>query len=357
MTTTPTSTEDSGEDLAATAKASAAATTEPAEQAAPGPAKRWRLPFGSLEILTAALVAVVIFRGQLISLFDTPASQTFATVFVSIVIQAMPFLVFGIVLSALIAVYVPPSFFAKALPKRTVVAVPVAGMAGVALPGCECASVPVAGSLVRRGVPPAAAFAFLLSAPAINPVVLVATAFAFPNDPRMVVCRFVASALAAVAMGWLWLRLGKSEWIKFPKRPDFAGMSKWAAFWASCRHDFIHAGGFLVVGGLTAAVLNVVVPPEWLNAVADNPWLAVIALAGLAVLLSICSEADAFVAASLGQFSLTARLAFLVVGPMIDIKLFAMQVGVFGRSFALRFAPATFVVAVASSVLVGWLLF
>lgn len=374
MTSTPTSTDGSSEGTATATEIAADdhAHTEgaPADAAAPDsaapdsaaeseatPAKKRRLPFGSLEILTAALVAVVIFRGQLIALFDNPAAQTFATVFVSIVIQAMPFLVFGIVLSALIAVYVPPSFFAKVLPKRTSAAVPVAGMAGVALPGCECASVPVAGSLVRRGVPPAAAFAFLLSAPAINPIVLVATWFAFPNDPEMVVGRFVASALAAVAMGWLWMRLGKSEWIKFPNRPDFTGMSKWAAFWASCRHDFIHAGGFLVVGGLTAAVLNVVVPPEALNAVADNPWLSILALAALAVVLSICSEADAFVAASLNQFSLTARLTFLVVGPMIDLKLFAMQVGVFGRKFALRFAPATLVVAIAASVLVGWLLF
>jgi uncharacterized membrane protein YraQ (UPF0718 family) len=84
--------------------------------------------------------------------------------------------------------------------------------------------------------------------------------------------------------------------------------------------------------------------------------LSVIALALLAVLLSICSEADAFVAASLTQFSLTARLAFLVVGPMVDLKLFAMQVGSFGPRFAARFAPATFVVAVLVSVLVGWFL-
>jgi len=81
--------------------------------------------------------------------------------------------------------------------------------------------------------------------------------------------------------------------------------------------------------------------------------LAVLALAVLAVLLSICSEADAFVAASLSQFSLTARLAFLVVGPMVDLKLFAMQAATFGRSFAVRFAPATFAVAVIVSVLVG----
>ncbi len=84
--------------------------------------------------------------------------------------------------------------------------------------------------------------------------------------------------------------------------------------------------------------------------------LSVLALAVLAVLLSICSEADAFVAASLSQFSLTSRLVFLVVGPMVDLKLISMQTGVFGRRFAARFAPATFVVAVTAGVAAGWVL-
>ncbi|MBI0383591.1 permease, partial [Streptomyces albiflaviniger] len=84
-------------------------------------------------------------------------------------------------------------------------AVPVAGVAGAVLPGCECASVPVAGALVRRGVTPAAALAFLLSAPAINPIVLTATAVAFPRQPQMVFARFVASLFVACAMGWLCL--------------------------------------------------------------------------------------------------------------------------------------------------------
>lgn len=115
----------------------------------------------------------------------------------------------------------------------------------------------------------------------------------------------------------------------------------------------MHAGGFLVVGAMAAATLKAVVPAEWLSAVAGSPALSVPALAVLAVLLSICSEADAFVAASLTPFSPTARLAFLVVGPMVDLKLFAMQAGTFGRAFALRFAPATFALAVAASALTG----
>jgi uncharacterized protein len=88
--------------------------------------------------------------------------------------------------------------------------------------------------------------------------------------------------------------------------------------------------------------------------VSESGLLSVLVLAGLAVLMAICSEADAFVAASLTQFSLTSRLAFMVVGPMVDVKLIALQAGTFGGRFALRFAPLTFAVAVASSVFVGW---
>jgi uncharacterized protein len=330
-------------------------TTEPAptpvEQAEPDGRRGWQI--GSLEILTVVLLLVVGLQRGISQFMAKPVLQNWMTVFIAVVTQALPFLVLGVLLSAAIAVFVPPAFFARSLPKRPNLAVPVAGAAGVVLPGCECASVPVAGALVRRGVPPAAAFAFLLSAPAINPVVLVATAVAFPRNPVMVLGRFVASLLAACAMGWLWQRWGRGDWLRPPPRPSFEGQGKVAAFLGSVRHDVLHAGGFLVVGAMAAATLKAVVPAAWLHAVASVPVVSVLALAALAVLLAICSEADAFVAASLTQFSLTAKLAFIVVGPMIDLKLFAMQAGTFGRRFAVRFGPATFVVALLSAVTVG----
>ena len=308
---------------------------------------------GSVEILAVVLVLLVVLRPLVQEHLTGARLQTWSTVFISIVIQSVPFLMFGIALSAVIAVFVPTSFFERALPRRPALAVPVASAAGVVLPGCECGSVPIAGALVRRGVTPAAALAFLLAAPAINPIVLTATAVAFPGNPEMVLARGVASIVAACVMGWLWLRLGRTEWIRLPRRPDVDAESRWSAFWASCRHDAAHAGGFLVVGAAAAATINTIVPARWMQALADNPIIGVLTLAVMAVLLSICSEADAFVAASLTQFSLTARLAFMVVGPMIDLKLFAMQAGVFGRGFAVRFGPATFVVALAASVAVG----
>jgi uncharacterized membrane protein YraQ (UPF0718 family) len=303
--------------------------------------------------LTLLLLVVVVAQGPIRRALSAPVMQSWMTVFVAVVVQALPFLVLGVLLSAALAVFVPPSFFARALPKRPSLAVPVAGMAGAVLPGCECASVPVAGVLVRRGVSPSAALAFLLSAPAINPIVLTATAVAFPRNPEMVLARFAASLLVACLMGWLWQRLGRTDWLRPPAHASYEGGSKGAAFWGSVRHDVMHAGGFLVVGAMAAATLKAVAPASWLRTAAGNPVVALLALAILAVLLSICSEADAFVAASLTQFSLTAKLAFLVVGPMIDLKLFAMQAGTFGRGFALRFAPATFVLAVLGAVVTG----
>jgi uncharacterized membrane protein YraQ (UPF0718 family) len=299
------------------------------------------------------LVGALLARGWLTDHTASPRVQAWVTVFVSIVLQATPFVVLGTILSAVIAVLVPAGFFARALPRRPALAVPVAGLAGAVLAGCECGSVPVAGALVRRGVTPGAALAFLLSAPAINPVVLVATSVAFPGRPLMVVGRLVASLAAATVMGLLWTRLGRPDWLRLPPRPQPDAAGKGTAFLAACRHDMTQAGGFLVLGAGTAATLNVLLPPVWLHRVAGLPVLSVLALAVLAVVLSICSEADAFVAASLTQFSLTARLAFLVVGPMVDLKLFAMQAGAFGRRFAVRFAPATFVVAVLAATAVG----
>ncbi|MET9387240.1 permease [Streptomyces sp. NPDC002928] len=287
---------------------------------------------------------------------DAPAVQAWRTVCLAVTVQALPFLLLGTALSGAINAFVPARVFSRVLPRRPVLAVPVAGVAGVVLPGCECASVPVANSLIGRGVPPAAAFAFLLSAPAVNPVVLTATAIAFPGSPAMVLARLLASLATAAVMGWLWLFLGREEWLKPAVRRHTGhrpGHSRWTEFRLGFQHDFLHAGGFLVLGAMAAATFNVTVPRSLLDTFSGSPWLSVLFLAALAVLLAVCSEADAFVAASLAGFSPVARLAFMVVGPMVDLKLIALQAGTFGRAFAIRFSAATTVVAILSSALIG----
>ncbi|WP_432247509.1 permease [Streptomyces sanyensis] len=312
------------------------------------------LLLGGFALLT--IVTVVDALGPMLALgLYTPPVAAWWTVFTAVVVQGVPFLLLGALVSAAVATLVPERVFARLLPRGPALAVPVAGAAGVVLPGCECASVPVAGSLMRRGVAPAAALAFLLSAPAINPVVLVATSLAFPGQPMMVVARFVASLATAVVMGWLWARFGRTEWLRLPASPASGpGTSRARSFAAGLQHDFLHAGGFLVLGSAAAATFNIAVPRTVLDVFTASAWVSVLLLALLAVVLCVCSEADAFVAASLSGFGPVAQLAFMVVGPMVDLKLFALQAGTFGRDFALRFSSATWVTAVAGSALVGW---
>jgi len=316
---------------------------------------RW---LGSNELLAAGLLGCAVAATWLRAVVAGNANlATAGTVFCGVFVQAVPFLALGVVVSGLVATFVSPKRLAGWLPRRAATAVLVAGVGGAALPGCECGSVPVARRLFGDGVVGAAALTFMLSAPAINPVVLVATAVAFPGQPKMVAARAAGSLLTALAMGVLWSRWGRTEWITRrlpPPRED--ATSRWTVFTEAARHDFLQAASYLVIGAAAAAALHVVVPPWVFEHLAGHLLLGVVSMASLAVVLALCSEADAFVAAGITMLPLLPRLVFLVVGPAVDVKLLAMQAGMFGRKFALRFAPATFVVATVVATAVGLML-
>ncbi|MET0196497.1 MULTISPECIES: permease [Nocardiaceae] len=318
------------------------------------PARR----INSMHVFALLLVCAIVFRDQLVTAVNSfPELRTGATIFLGVFVQATPFLVLGVLVSGAIAAFVSPRVLKRLLPADEKAAVGVSGLAGMALPGCECGAVPVSRRLMDQGAPTSAALAFLLSAPAINPVVLVSTAVAFPGEPRMVLARFLASLATALVMGWLWARIGRAEWItkKFADHSHDSSRSKWEVFTESARHDLMQAGAFLVLGAGAAALLHIVVPDSILEHLAGQMLLAILVMAVLAVVLALCSEADAFVAASMSMLPLLPRLVFLVVGPAVDVKLMAMQAGSFGRGFVARFAPVTFVVAVACATSVGLL--
>lgn len=322
---------------------------------------------GSLEVFGLILLTAILLRTQLASWLGHALPKGWSTVFVAICVQATPFLVLGTLVSGAIAAFVPASFFTRVMPRNAALAVPLAGVCGIALPGCECGSVPIANRLIERGVRPSAALAFLLSAPAINPIVLVATAVAFPAEPRMMWARLVAGLVTAVVVGWIWERLGRPEWMK-PRLRKTADADRTngdekdqdtglAVFLPTVRGDFTQAAGFLVIGAAAAATLNTLVPRAFMAHVGSSVFLSIITMGALAFFLALCSESDAFVAASFSMIPVVGKLVFLTVGPAVDIKLFAMQSGTFGRRFAIRFAPVTFVVAIAVGVGTGLLFF
>lgn len=313
-------------------------------------------------VLLVLLVLVLAVVGPEVFAVATGSDDrigTFSTVFLSVVLQALPFLALGVVLAGAITAFVPDRVLQRVVPRRPLLGVPVATAAGGLVPGCECGSVPFAGRLMARGVPPSSAVAFMLSSPAINPVVVVATAVAFPGRPLMVVARVVASAALALIVGGIWSRRGVPP---PPADDEYDGehdgghpeaRPRRAVLAEVVTADLLAGAGFLVLGAAFVALLQVTVPPGWSAALAGVPVLSVVVLALLAVVLAVCSEADAFVAAGLSGFSATAQLAFMVVGPALDVKLAALHVGTFGVRFAARLAGLVLGVALVVSMVVG----
>lgn len=237
-------------------------------------------------LLIAAVVARLLFSAEL----SRPAVQAWTTVFIAICVQAAPFVVLGVAVSTVIAVYVPARFFAAVLPRRQSLAVPLAGVAGCLLPGCECGSVPVAASLSQQGVRAGPALAFLLSAPAVNPVVVVATAVAFPGHPMVVLARFIASMAVAWLVGWIWAGTGSPLPIRGRPRHSHSsvGQSRLGQSVSVASHDLAQTLGLLVIGAASAATLKSTIPADWLSHLAGGTLRSVLALAALAVVLAVC---------------------------------------------------------------------
>jgi uncharacterized membrane protein YraQ (UPF0718 family) len=278
-------------------------------------------------------------------------------VFGSLVIQALPFVMIGALASAAIEVFVPPSALERlaALPRP--LQLPAAALAGIAFPICECGSVPVARRLMSKGLLPSAAITFMLAAPVLNPVVIASTFVAYRGRSSlwtMVLGRFWLGLLVAIAVGWALGGRSKQELLR-PTRDDGHDHvelerpePKWRRFFVHLGNDFLFMGRFLLLGATAAALVQTFLPQDIVAKVAGVPVLDLVVMMGLAAVLSLCSESDAFIAASFVQFGAAAQLAFLVFGPMVDLKLGALYAGTF-RKGVLR----TIVIVVAATTLAG----
>ena len=282
--------------------------------------------------------------------------QNFLLIFSSLLIEAVPFVLLGAVVSAGIEVFVPPRFFEKLTSLPRPLQLPAAALSGFAFPVCECGSVPVARRLAAKGLSPAAAVTFMLAAPILNPVVIASTFVAYRGRDTlwaMVLGRAGLGLIAAVAVGWVVANKTKDELLR-PRPGDdhhhHEDSTKTSAFFAHLAGDFLFMGRYLVLGAVVAAALQTFVPQDVIGSVAGTPVVDLLALMALAFVLSLCSESDAFVAASFVQFGPGAQLAFLVFGPMVDTKLGFLYSATFTRGFF-----RMVVVAVAAVVLAGTL--
>jgi uncharacterized protein len=322
--------------------------------------------------LTAALVATLvalILIGR-VGVDDVPAAGTFVLIFTSLVVEALPFVLMGALVSAVIEVYVPVNWFGKVAGLPLPVQLPAAALGGFAFPVCECGSVPVARRLIAKGMHPAAGLAFMLASPILNPIVLASTWVAYSGRGvafEMVAGRAGLGLILALTAGWaiggeratelLRPRPGESEGMdpalsrSLPAtHPGRSGsQTRFGDFTTHLATDFFFMGRFVVLGGAIAALMQTAIPQSIVGGLAETPVVSALSLMGLAFVLSLCSEADAFVAVSFVQFPLGSQLAFLVFGPVVDAKLAFLYGATFRRRFVLRLVAVALPVTLAGS--------
>ena len=302
----------------------------------------------------------------------------FSAIATAIVLEAAPFLLLGAAISAAFEVFLPEGGLSRLTPRNRTAQVAFGLVSGLFLPTCECGVVPVARRLMAKGMPPRAALAFMLSAPVVNPVVLASTFVAFRSDLGMVAGRVALVLLPAAVLAWTLGGLPlesllrghkpRSPW-SLPMAHDHvhgpdcgcaaqapATGSRFVRVIVLAGAEFAAMGKYLILGAFAAAAFKTWLPPGLIMATAGNLPLAVAAMMLLAVLLSVCSEADAFVAASFVAFPAAAQLAFVALGPMVDLKLMAMYGGTFGRrpALALVLVPSAMIFVLAVGLGLAW---
>ena len=306
----------------------------------------------------AALLAVLAVLTRLLDPERVAWIQTFFVIFGSLLIQALPFVLIGALASAAIEVFVPIGTLERLTELPRWMQLPAAGLAGIAFPICECGSVPVARRLASKGLVPSAAVTFMLAAPVLNPVVIASTFVAYRGRSAlwtMVIGRFALGLLVAIAVGWVMGGRSKEELLR-PRADEDAVEPielgalepRWQSFFVHVGNDFLFMGRFLLLGATLAGLVQTFLPASIVDHVASLPIVSIVAMIGLAFVLSLCSESDAFIAASFTSFGASAQLAFLVFGPMVDFKLAALYMGTFRRGFF-----RTLLIAVFAATLVG----
>lgn len=307
-------------------------------------------------------------------------SSDFALSFLSVLFEGIPFLLLGSLISGLVDVFVSSERLSKLLPKNPLGAVLLSGCLGLIFPMCECGSVIVIRRFIRKGLPLSCAVTYMLGAPIVSPVVALSTWAAFPatehfpHNAWMMPLRLSLGYAIAVAAGLLMARFdptrilqpgmiadlsNKRSGLRFAAAPtapnnearDFADIAMEASFpkklllaVQSATADFLDVAFFFIIGCGLASIFNTAVNQEIVKSFASMPLPAILVLMGLAAGLALCSTTDAFVAAGFTAFPFSAKLAFLVFGPVFDLKLFWLYGLIFKRRVVVGLSVGLFLV-------------
>ncbi len=281
----------------------------------------------------------------------------FSYAFLSVLLEGMPFVLVGTLISGLLDQFLPSKVMMRFLPKNAFLGACASAGLGIIFPMCECGVVPVIRRLIHKGLPVSNAVAYMLAAPIVNPIVIVSTVAAFRGQGplEMTVLRvgiaYLVAVLVAMAVHNLPLRrVVRPEML----RVDSADMasdsgeslsvsSKLRAALHVAVSDFLDVMVYFVLGVGVSAAISTALNQEVILPLALNDWLATASMMVLAFILSLCSTSDAFIAATFVAFPAVSKLAFLVFGPMLDLKLIFIYSSVFTKRFVAGLAVALFV--------------
>ncbi len=276
------------------------------------------------------------------------------TVFISILIEALPFVLIGVLIAGVIQMFVTEEMVARIMPKNKVAAILFGAFLGAVFPACECGIVPITRRLIAKGVPAFAAIPFMLTGPIINPVVLFSTFVAFGNQWDVMIYRGGLAMIVAILVGFLLAvqfknakvlknemgvianSPGGMETAATVSAPQISLYNKIKGTFVHAVEEFFSVGKYLVIGALIAASMQTYVKTSTLLAIGQGEVSSSLVMMGLAFVLSLCSEADAFIASSFqSTFTIGSIVAFLVYGPMLDIKNVLMMLAAFKKKLVL----------------------
>jgi uncharacterized membrane protein YraQ (UPF0718 family) len=307
------------------------------------------LVVGALFVIDA--VAPTLFPASL-----PTRAQDGLTLAISVLIESLPFVALGVVLSIVVQVWVPPGVIERWMPRRAWARRAVMSLLGMFIPVCECGNVPFARGLLMRGFSVPDTLTFLIAAPIVNPIVIITTHQAFGWSDGILIARIVGGYLIANLIGWLYSRHPDPDGLLTDRFRDACDLvvhepgGKWRRTLAQFVIELRAVMPALVIGSALAGAVQVLVPREALLAIGSNPALSIVAMMALAMVVSICSNVDAFFALSFAAtFTPGAIVAFLLVGPLVDIKMLALM----RTTFTTRTLAGIVIVVLLSAFAIG----
>ncbi|MED4887700.1 permease [Lysinibacillus fusiformis] len=302
---------------------------------------KYALNFWLLFILFISFLSLLLFN---ISALNNLSSSLLSlnTIFLSILIEALPFALIGILIAGFIQIFITEEHIQRWIPRNPLMAVVMSCLVGALFPACECGIVPIVKRVIAKGVPIHAAMGFMLTGPLINPIVILSTYMAFGNDLRIASLRMLVGFVIAIVVALLISLFFKGSQFKSSLQPfSFTTTTQQTSFVTKLMNMFKHAideffdvGKYFIIGAFLAAFVQTYVSTKTLIEIGDGVSSSILVMMGLAFILSLCSEADAFIGASFSAvFSTPSILAFLIFGPMIDLKNTIMLMSVFRLKF------------------------